>query len=427
MDSISFTETIQTTKIETKEIESITNGCGTKEILCDGYFYDVTNFISRHPGGSIIKYYTQTGEDATHAIQQFHQRSARRVSMMMRALKRRPASDSEIGLSEAVLKKNRALTEDFTNLYLELEREGMFKPSYTHIVLRFVELIVMASVGYALVQRQSLLANIIGAILIGLVQGRSGWMQHESGHLSLSGSPKWDRVFHALFFGLGLGLSSSWWSNQHNRHHAMPQRLHHDVDLDTLPLLAYNVKVVKNAKDGKRWWIQYQSFLFVLFDTLLVGVLWSVYIHPKYVFKHKCYFQLSAMLGHWWLISHLGFWPGLLSSWFLSVYLFLNFTLSHTHLPVTTEPTHWVEYSLLHTADVEQTPWCDWWMGYLNYQIEHHLFPTMPQFRHPYIKDRVKALAKKHNIPYHVYSYREMLGKTFKNMSDVARDLSKMQ
>lgn len=221
MDSISFTETIQTTKIETKEAESIANGGSTKEILCDGYFYDVTNFISRHPGGSIIKYYTQTGEDATHAIQQFHQRSAKRVSMMMRSLKRRPASDSErnklqlyceqfhnfsftkfsVGLSQAVLKKNRALTEDFTNLYLEFEREGLFEPSYTHIALRMVELIVMASVGYALIQRQSILANIIGSVLIGLVQGRSGWMQHESGHMSLSGSPKWDRIFHALFFG----------------------------------------------------------------------------------------------------------------------------------------------------------------------------------------------------------------------------------
>lgn len=90
---------------------------------------------------------------------------------------------------------------------------------------------------------------------------------------------------------------------------------------------------------------------------------------------------------------------------------------------MTTEPTHWVEYSLIHTADVEQRPWCNWWMGYLNYQIEHHLFPTMPQFRHPLIKDRVKALAEKHNIPYVVHSYAEAVQKTFKNLSDVAKEL----
>lgn len=169
-----------------------------------------------------------------------------------------------------------------------------------------------------------------------------------------------------------------------------------------------------------------QAYLFPVIDTLLVGLVWCLYIHPKYVIKHRCYLQLASMYGHWWLISHLGFWPGFLSSWVLSVYLFLNFTLSHTHLPVTNEPTHWVEYSLLHTADVEQKPWCDWWMGYLNYQIEHHLFPTMPQFRGPKIKDRVKALAEKHNIPYHVFSYRDVLKKTFQNMAEVSNDLSKL-
>lgn len=93
MNSINFSENVETTKVETKEVERVIGG--TKEILCDGYFYDVTDFISRHPGGSIIKYYTQSGEDATHAIQQFHQRSAERVRSMMKAFKKRPALDSE--------------------------------------------------------------------------------------------------------------------------------------------------------------------------------------------------------------------------------------------------------------------------------------------------------------------------------------------
>lgn len=82
------------TKIDGQKIGNCVNG-GTKEILCDGYFYDVTNFIDRHPGGSIIKYYTKSGEDATHAIQQFHHRSIKRVRMLMKSFKRRPASEYE--------------------------------------------------------------------------------------------------------------------------------------------------------------------------------------------------------------------------------------------------------------------------------------------------------------------------------------------
>jgi fatty acid desaturase len=63
---------------------------------------------------------------------------------------------------------------------------------------------------------------------------------------------------------------------------------------------------------------------------------------------------------------------------------------------VTNEPLHWVEYALLHTVDVQHSWWCDWWMGYLNYQIEHHLFPTMPDFRLRAIVPRVRALAQMH-------------------------------
>jgi fatty acid desaturase len=40
--------------------------------------------------------------------------------------------------------------------------------------------------------------------------------------------------------------------------------------------------------------------------------------------------------------------------------------------------------------------WVDWWMSYLNYQVEHHLFPSMPQFRHPQTSIHVQALFKKH-------------------------------
>ncbi len=106
-----------------------------------------------------------------------------------------------------VLKKNRALTEDFTKLYLELEREGLFKPSYVHNILRMAELFVIAAIGYILLQWQHSGIRLLGIVLIGLVQGRSGWIQHESGHHSFSGNPKFDRTFHALIFGKRFNFS----------------------------------------------------------------------------------------------------------------------------------------------------------------------------------------------------------------------------
>ncbi|ODM92744.1 Fatty acid desaturase 2 [Orchesella cincta] len=398
-----------------------------KEILCDGWYYDVTDFARRHPGGSIIEYYTKNNEDATLAIQQFHQRSTARVKAILKSFKRRPATDADINPDPEKAKRHRAMTEDFTKLYLELEKEGMFKPSYIHHVYRIVELFGIAYIGYLLLFSQSYMIKLLGCALIGLAQGRSGWVQHESGHHSMTGNPKVDRILHALLFGVCLGLSSTWWRRGHNRHHAMPQRLKHDVDLDTLPLLVYNVQVVKNPKQGKNFIVQNQKYLFLLVDTLIGTLTWQLYLHPKYALRHGYYLQLVSMAVHYVGVYYIGFWAWLVSTWLMSIYLFGNFALSHSHLPVTNEPTHWLEYGLLHTADVEQSPWCDWWMGYLNYQIEHHLFPTMPQFRHPKIHHRVRALAEKHGIPYYVLSYKEALYKTFKNLEEVAEELKHMQ
>jgi hypothetical protein len=41
----------------------------------------------------VIKFYTDPGEDATLAIQQFHHRSINQVLAMMKALPKRPAQD----------------------------------------------------------------------------------------------------------------------------------------------------------------------------------------------------------------------------------------------------------------------------------------------------------------------------------------------
>ncbi len=74
-----------------------------KEVLYDGYFYDVTTFARKHPGGSIIEYYTKHGEDATLSIQQFHHRSTKKVSAIMNSFKRRKAEGHECEYNNLLL------------------------------------------------------------------------------------------------------------------------------------------------------------------------------------------------------------------------------------------------------------------------------------------------------------------------------------
>jgi fatty acid desaturase 2 (delta-6 desaturase) len=142
------------------------------------------------------------------------------------------------------------------------------------------------------------------------------------------------------FFG---GLSASWWRSQHNRHHAMPQRLQHDVDLETMPFIAFNRRVVRNPKDGQNFFVRNQKFLFATLDTVLVSFYWKLVLHPRYMIKKRSFVDIGFVLAHYIYIIRIlqvSFWQYLLIVWFGTTYMFTNFAMNHSHLPVADEPLH---------------------------------------------------------------------------------------
>ncbi|XP_021949416.2 acyl-lipid (8-3)-desaturase-like [Folsomia candida] len=393
------------------------------EILYEGYFYDVTEFVKRHPGGNVILFYTEKGEDATQAIQQFHNRFINKINLMLKSFHRRPASDSEVSDDPGRLKRHRGLTDDFAKLFVDITKEGLFEPSYGSILWRMWECCFFWAMAVLLINSSSFPLQLLGCGCFAMGSGRGGWLMHEGGHHSLTGNHRVDRFLESVFIGIFLGLSGGWWSRGHNKHHAMPQRLHYDVDLNTMPFLAYNAKVVKNPDQGKSFLIQNQTWLFLSMDCFFGYWAWRIYICPRNAIKRGDYLDLVMMAIHWYAAYSMipNWWTFCLSYWLGANYMFGNFALSHTHLPVTEEQTHWVEYGLTHTANVKSTPFVDWWMGMLNFQIEHHLFPTLPQFRAHLVQDRVKALAAKYDLPYHDIPYKDAWIITLKNFSDVAK------
>jgi hypothetical protein len=69
---------------------------------------------------------------------------------------------------------------------------------------------------------------------------------------------------------------------------------------------------------------------------------------------------------------------------------------------------------VLTSRNVRSHPLTDMWYGALNYQIEHHLFPTMPRNRVREAHLIVREFCAEQSIPYHevsmLQSYRELLG-----------------
>ena len=406
------------------------------EVLINDRYYDVTNM--KHPGGSVIKFYTSNNIDASQAFTNFHIRS-KKARKYMDSLPSRPVSATE---KEAIKKHElpgqSSLIQDFDALTRELEGEGFFKPHMGHVFYRVFEIIAMHALGfYLLFNGSSWNIRAAGLVCLGVVSGRCGWLMHEGGHYSLTGIIPVDRALQVVLYGLGCGMSGSWWRNQHNKHHSMPQKLGHDVDLNTLPLVAFTSKVVKRIGLPMKVWIRMQGFLFPIATTLLVALGWQFYLHPRHAMRVKNYAELATM-GSRYVLWHMFFTPqfGALNAFYLylaytwigSNYIFLNFAVSHTHLPTVAKDdtqVDWVRYSAIHTMNVSPGPlrFVDWWMSYLNYQIEHHLFPSMPQFRHPMVSKRVRALLEKHGLKYDQRNYIVARRDTFANLHNVGADV----
>eukprot|EP01083_Nonionella_stella_P229298 811761_1 len=404
-----------------------------KFILIDNRLYDVTSF--RHPGGSIIKFFivndnSETPRDATDTWNGFHARSdrARRWLKVLPSKPYVPYVPPDPAIS--------AILTDFRALKAELEAEGLFEPSVPHMAYRFAELAILLFFGVWLIHAGW---SFTGCVLLGVMQGRVGWVQHEAGHFSLTGRPSVDIAIQQFTLGIFNGLSSSWWRSTHNKHHAGAQHLGHDPDLETLPLVAFNMHIASRVGNLGKWWIRLQTYMFPMVSTMLVVFFWLFFLHPRRLMHLGGKMEIASIVLHYilvWvifgnfsLLSILGgltvvTWVGanynflqfplthtakpvleseehedwvifgnfsLLSilggltvvTWVGANYNFLQFPLTHTAKPVLESEEHedWVTNAALRSTNINPSWWCDWMMGYLNYQIEHHLFPSLPQFR----------------------------------------------
>ncbi|KAG8147405.1 putative Fatty acid desaturase 1-like protein, partial [Naja naja] len=98
----------------------------------------------------------------------------------------------------------------------------------------------------------------------------------------------------------------------------------------------------------------------------------------------------KSFMAYYWLARCLE------ASWFIWV-------SQMSHIPMNIDYDQnldWVSAQLSATCNVGESLFNDWFTGHLNFQIEHHLFPTMPRHNYYKVVPLVKSLCAKHNIKY---------------------------
>jgi fatty acid desaturase len=114
----------------------------------------------------------------------------------------------------------------------------------------------------------------------------------------------------------------------------------------------------------------------------------------------------GPLMGGWGAFWFYMLYRTVESNWFTWVT-----QMNHIPMPVDNDrELDWPTLQGLATCNVEGGLFNDWFTGHLNYQIEHHLFPTMPRHNYPEVNKKIRALYKKHGVPFQTKGLIEAWG-----------------
>ena len=231
--------------------------------------------------------------------------------------------------------------------------------------------------------------QLLIAAALGLVLTQIAFLGHEASHRTiLVSGPANDRLGRFLSTVL-VGISHQWWMNKHSRHHANPNTIGKDPDIekDTISFLEDDAS---EARGVVRWITQRQGWLFF---PLLMGE--GLNLHYRSVAslvtggtRRQKWTELPSIALHFglYLVPLFYFLPLGMAFAFLGiqmavfgVYMGASFAPNHKGMAIIPEGTKidFLTKQVMTSRNVSGGWPMSILLGGLNYQIEHHLFPNM--------------------------------------------------
>ncbi|MFC4960392.1 fatty acid desaturase family protein [Streptomyces mauvecolor] len=282
--------------------------------------------------------------------------------------------------------------------------------------------------------------NLLLAVPLSVFWARSAFFGHDAGHAQITRGKGAGRLIGLFHSDLLLGMSYAWWNDKHNRHHANPNHIDKDPDVG-VGALVWTQRQAEQREGFARWLTRNQARLF--FPMLLLeGIALKVYGFQDLKRQPPRERAVEAPL----LIAHLVGYATLLLS-VMSPGKALVFALMHhalfgLHLGMTFAPNHkgmempdpndpgdsgWghLRRQVLTSRNVRGGFLTDWFLGGLNYQIEHHLFPNMPRPHLRLAQPMVRAHCAALGVPYAETSLTDSYRQALEHMHEVGAPLRK--
>ncbi|MGW0413095.1 fatty acid desaturase family protein [Streptomyces collinus] len=314
---------------------------------------------------------------------------------------------------------------DFALLSRRITEAGLLRRRPGYYATRIGLVVALYAAGWgAFFALGDVWGQLAVAAFLALVFGQVALLAHDLAHRQVFRRRGPSEAMGRLFGNLGVGMSYGWWMNKHTRHHANPN--HEDLDPDVAPdILVWSPGQARASRGVARLIGGHQALLFFPLLTLE-----GFNLHVSSLRALRSPYMKKRVLEGTLLLLHIA---GLLSALFLvlspgralaflavnqclfGVYLGCTFAPNHKGMPTFTgdERPDFLRRQVLTSRNVRGGLLTDVMLGGLNYQIEHHLFPSMPT---PHLR-RAQVVVRQYcaeiGVPYHetglLRSYREAL------------------
>ena len=282
---------------------------------------------------------------------------------------------------------------DFRVLAVQIRDAGLLDRRPGYYSVKIVLTIAAFAAGWAaLVVVGNSWATLGVAAFLGVMFTQLGFVGHDAGHQQVFRSRRANWLLGLVVGNALIGLSFGWWVPKHNAHHAHPNQVDRDPDIgEGLVVFTSTDGLAGEHRSLTRLLARWQAWLF--FPLMLLR---SAGLHVSGIQRllrqrdraaaveglliavHAALY-LTAVL---WVLSPLKALAFIaVQQALFSLYLGCSFAPNHKGMPIIEGDAEmsFARRQVITARNVTGGRFTNLMLGGLNYQIEHHLFPTMPR------------------------------------------------
>ena len=269
--------------------------------------------------------------------------------------------------------------------------------------------------------------QLASGALLAVIMTQIAFLGHDAAHRQIFRSGRWNDWVSLIVANLFVGISYGWWHSKHTRHHANPNKDGSDPDIALTALAFTPDRATRHRSRLMRWLVAHQGWYFfpiLLLEGLSLHVEGIKRITQRGAIERRAVevILLSLRLGGLVALLFAVLPPGkaiavlAVQLAVFGLYMGSSFAPNHIGMPLVS-PTLKLDFlrrQVLMSRNISGGSAIAIFMGGLNYQIEHHLFPSMARPHLRRVQPLVAAYCAAEGVPYTQTSlwsaYRSVIG-----------------